>query len=228
MNNLGLIGSTGVIGKCLQEQFTFSHLYNSKNIDTLSDTLFDTVICAAPTSNRLWTAKNAQQDYDNISSLICVLNQIHTNTFILISTVDTQLHADTAYGRNRKYLEDAVKARFANCYVLRLGTIISDNITKNILFDLKNNTFLDSINLESTLQWTPLAQLKHDIEFVQTAHIREINLLSEPIQNKEIVDKFFRTTNSIGTNPGEAKFYNVTPAYYTKDIIFNAMAEFLK
>lgn len=227
-NNLGLIGYTGVIGNCLQKQFAFSHLYNSKNIITLPDTQFDTIICAVPTSNRLWVTKNPQQDYENISSLIQILEKSHCDTFILISTVDTQLHQDTAYGQNRKYLEEAVKSHFDNYYILRLGTIISNNITKNILFDLKNNIFLDSINLESTLQWTPLYQLRHNIESTIHANVREINLLSESIQNKEIVDKFFSVNTQIGTNPVSTRFYNLTPTYYTKDVIFDAMAEYLR
>jgi hypothetical protein len=228
MSTWGLIGFTGTVGQVLKDTMSFDYFYNSDNIGNIVRDNVDTVVCAAPTGNRLWVANNVQADLDNINLLTNILKQTRIKKFILISTVDT-LSATSGYGVNRKLLEDTIKDIFDDHHIIRLPTLISKNIKKNVLFDLKNNMYLSSINPESKIQWCLLDKMSQDISNVINSDIKEVNLVSEPIKNKEIIDLFFADKKGqIGITPTACQTYNITPVSYTKDTIFENIREYLK
>lgn len=228
MSTWGLIGFTGTVGQVLKETMLFDYFYNSNNINNIVRDNVDTVVCAAPTGNRLWVANNIQSDLDNINLLTDILKQIRIKKFILISTVDT-LFATSGYGVNRKILEDTIKDIFDDYHIIRLPSLISKNIKKNVLFDLKNNMYLSNINPESEIQWCLLDEVSQAISNVINSNLREINLVSEPIKNKEIIDLFFADKKEhIGITPTACQLYNITPALYTKDAIFENIRKYLE
>lgn len=226
MHDLGLIGSRGLFGKEILKFYNPTHVYNSDNIDQLAQQKFETVICAAPSANRRDAEANPVQDSASVDSIISVLSSQRIQRLVLIGTIDTIVHPDTAYGQNRLRLENFVKQEFKHHYVLRFGNIVGAGIKKNVLFDLKNNQFLDSINLDSITQWYPLNRLQADIELSLLHPNCEYNLISEPIQVREIVEKFFSNKlKQVGAIPGCPAKYNLTSCF-SKELVFEQMFEY--
>lgn len=219
-----LIGSTGVIGTVLQQSIAFDHVFNSKNIEEILNYKFDTVYCSAPSGNRLIANQNPSQDFANIKQLSDIITQIKLKKLILISTVDTQVK-DSPYAQNRKYLEQAVE-QLPDYHIIRLCSLIDSSIKKNILYDLKHNTFVENINSGDICQWYPLQQLHNDIEYTVNNNIRDINLTSEPITNKDIIEQFFPDQLSKVKNI-KLNEYNLLPYRYSKQKIFLEIARYI-
>jgi len=235
---IGLIGATGLIGKHLSNHINPDASYTSKNIETLSNDKFKVLYCAAPSGNRLTANINPENDSNAITKLIAQLLKVKTNQFVLISTVDTLHSPTTAYGGNRLILENFVKQNFPNNIVIRLPTLIDPTIKKNILFDLKNKKYLDSINLLQQCQWYPLSLLYQDIQQIVSNNVADVNLVSEPIINQEIIDKLFTNFEKMPTNFKKsepynlicncAKLFNNDTYRLTKEQIFEYMIDYVQ
>lgn len=226
MHELALIGSRGLFGQEILKFLTPLHVYNSDNIKDLAQERFETVICAAPSANRRIAQADPVADSASVDRIISALSHQRIKRLVLIGTIDAVAHPNTAYGQNRLRLENFVKQEFKHHYVLRFGNIVGAAIKKNVLYDLKHNRFLDSINLDSVTQWYPLDRLQSDIEHALTHHCYEQTLISEPIQVREIVERFFPDKiDRVGTNPGPAYNYN-QPACFSKQLIFDYMIQY--
>ena len=238
VNVIGVIGATGLIGKHLSNHINPDASYTSKNIETLSNNKFNVLYCAAPSGNRLDANINPKNDFDTIGVLTSQLLKVKTNQFVLISTVDTLHSPTTAYGGNRLILENFVKQNFSNNIVIRLPTLIDQAIKKNILFDLKNKKYLDSINLLQQCQWYPLTLLCQDIQQIVSNNITDVNLVSEPIVNQEIIDKLFTDFEKVPSNFKKsdpynlicncAKLFNNDNYRLTKEQIFEYMIDYVQ
>jgi hypothetical protein len=218
-----IVGSNGLIGSYLKTVVGYTHEFNSNNIADISNYEFDTVYVAAPTGNRLWANANVDKDLASMQCLYATLNSASINKIILIGTVDSILRNRLPYGRHRAFLESQLKDRF-NTRILRLGALIHSSIKKNVLYDLKHGQYLDSINLNLQTQWYDLNNLAQDIHFSILSDQREINLVSEPIANREIVEQFFPDLKLLDT---DVINQNVAPYRYSKQEIFQAMKKYL-
>ena len=227
MHKLGLIGSRGLFGREICKFYTPTLVYNSNNISDLAQDEFDLVICAAPSANRRTAQADPVADAASVDQIIASLSAQRIQRLILIGTIDAVANPDTAYGQNRLRLENFVKQEFEHHYVLRFGNIVGADIKKNVLFDLKHDQFLDSINLDSVTQWYPLDRLQTDIEHALLHHSYEHTLISEPIQVREIVQRFFPDKlDQVGTAPGPKANYNL-PSSFSKQLVFDCMAEYV-
>lgn len=213
-----LIGC-GTIGSVLQQHLTFDRVFDTKNIDTLGQWDFDEVYCAAPGANRIVANADPMRDQQNIQKLIQLISQTKIKKFILISTVDTVVK-HTAYALNRKMFEDVVQT-FKNSVIVRLPSLIGPQIKKNMLYDLKHGVYIDKINLDDVCQWYDLQNLVKDI----AESTGTVNLVSEPIANSEIIQRFFPDSFS-QVRPGQCSYYNLSPYRYTKQQIFDSIHEY--
>jgi hypothetical protein len=227
IKSLALIGSRGLFGNKILTFCTPDCTYNSDNINDLSRANFDTVICAAPSANRRIAQVDPEADANSVDQIISALSSHRIKRLILIGTIDTIVHPESVYGRNRLRLENFVKQEFVHHYVLRFGNIVDTTIKKNVLYDLKHNQFLDSINLDSMTQWYPLDRLQADIEHALTYDKYEHTLVSDSIQVREIVEKFFpEKLSQVGTAPGPIANYNLAPSF-SKQLVFGQMEEYV-
>jgi hypothetical protein len=185
-----LIGHTGLIGTVLVAGIDIDLTYNSSNIDQIRHREFDIVYCAAPSGNRLLANQQPDWDTNNVQRLADNLRTVTANKFVLISSVDVVYAPDSVYGNNRLALEHFVQTQFENCHIIRLCTLIHSGISKNLLFDIKHRQYLDCVNGIMIRQYYPLSRLCSDIDTVIKYDIREINLVSEPISDQEIVHQF--------------------------------------
>ena len=176
---------TGIIGQELGKQAPDSVLFGRDSIVPIEH---DVLIVAAPTGNRLVVNNNPEKDLADCEHIIELVNRCRYNHLVHISTVD--VYRNHSYGNNRQYLENAL-AKLPNSHIVRLPSLIGQSVNKNILYDLKTNSWLDKICLNSTIQWYPLNRLKNDIENIINNQAKYHNLFSGPICNHEIVQKFF-------------------------------------
>lgn len=246
----GLIGYTGFVGSNLQQQRGFDELYNSKNFREMSKKSFSELVCSGIYAEKWRANKEPAQDSASIQELINILKTVHTDRFVLISTIDVypviqgkdenyDCHQKTnhAYGTNRLLFEDFCTQHFPNCYVVRLPGLFGRGLKKNIIFDLLNNNMLESINPSSTLQYYYLNNLWSDIEKAILSEISLINLFTEPIATYEIVKRFF-PQKSIGNDAVQECHYDLQtchshiygkngPYRHSKEEVMIQMQEFV-
>lgn len=220
---IGIVGSNGLIGSYLKDTVDFTHEFNSQNITDIKNCSFDIVYVAAPTGNRLLANADERKDYQNISWLYTNLSSAKINRLVIIGTVDSILRPHLPYGSNRLWLEENLSKLF-HTNILRLSSLIHPRITKNILYDLKHQQYLDSINLNSCVQWYDLKNLAQDINRSIVSEQRVRNLVSAPIYNYEIVEQFFP---KLKLSAYETINSTIEPWCYTKHEIFESINSYL-
>lgn len=229
MKKVGLIGYTGFVGTNIKNEFKASiECYNSKNITEIKEEEFSTLYICAIQAKKWWANQNAEEDKALIDDLFEHLKTVKANKVVFISTVDVYqppLNADEdtpsnkdihAYGANRLYAEEKVKYLFDDVHIIRLQGLVANNLTKNIVFDLKNKNILETINPESAFQWYPLTRLNRDIEKIIEHNIPLINLSVEPVKTQDIINIAPLTADEkaiVSTKPMNPAFYDVKSKY---------------
>ena len=74
------------------------------------------------------------------------------------------------------------------------------------------STFFKFLAIRDEWFTDDLKNLSDDIERAEKARIKLINLFTEPIQTKEILDRFFPNKN-VGANPSPAAHYDMHTKY---------------
>ncbi len=151
MTNDAIIGHSGFVGGTLVHQHTFDGKFNSKNIDEIAHTAFDTVVCAAAPGSMFIANRHPDRDRAAIDALTRQLSKVQAKRFVLISSIavlddfasgadesTTAFKQDIAYGQHRRQLEAFCEDHFDNCLVVRLPALFGPGLRKNFLFDLMN------------------------------------------------------------------------------------------
>ena len=195
-----LIGYNGFIGSNLKKKIKFQKLYNSLNINEINDHFFEEVYCTAPHGVKFWANKNPKKDKKIILDLIENLKKVKCNKFIHISTLDVYPHGKKLdesynvfkaktnfYGENRKLIEKFIIGNFKKHLIVRLPALFGKGLKKNALFDLLNNKKIKT-NSQSIFQWYNLEYLSKHINIIKKKKINIINLISEPLSFKDIIN----------------------------------------
>lgn len=233
-----LIGHTGLIGSVLKRTYNFDNLYNSANIAELPTDNVDSIICTAPSANRLVANQNPEADLASVDKLIDNIRQCKPKQIVLIGTIDAVNYTNMPYGKHRKMLEDFIKTEVENHYVIRLCSLIDKTIVKNPLYDLKNKKFIEKIQKNSQLQWYSLNNLHKDINLCIENKIREITLTSEPVNTLEIISKFFPEFLDVVKDVDHPQIYDIKtehhsifgqtiPYAYNKAQVFDYIQDYL-
>ena len=204
----------------LQQSIQFDCVFNSHSIDTINNYKFDSIYCAAPSSNRLIANNNPSDDLQNIKRLAAALTKSGAQ-IILISTVDAFVKT-SPYAMNRKFLEDQVQT-LPSYKIVRLPSLVGQSIKKNILYDIKHNQYIESINALDVCQWYPLENLIHDMACLEDNTIT--NFVSEPIVNRLILEEFLPASVGLTKNKNE-NTYNIQPYLYSAEAIMGYMKEY--
>ena len=245
-----LIGYTGFVGGNLASQRHYDVLINSKNFHTLENRSFDRIVCAGIPAVKWKANKDPEGDLAHINELVKVLKTVQAKKFILISTIDVysvnsgvdedfDCHnpAHHAYGRNRLYFEDFCRKQFPDVLIVRLPGLFGKGIKKNVIFDLLNDNCLEMINPESSFQYYYLKNLSDDIERAEKQGIGLINLFTEPVSTRTILDKFF-PGKQVGGTPSPKGAYDMRTKYaslrgrsggylYSSDEVLGQLKEFI-
>ena len=149
--NDAIVGATGFVGQNLRNSHGFSGQFNSRNVAELTGKEYRIVVCAAAPAT-MWAAnKDPDGDLANIRRLIAHLEGVRAQHFVLVSTIAVlanaaagldeetmQFETAKAYGRNRRFLEEAVANLFPSSHILRLPALFGAGLKKNFLFDILN------------------------------------------------------------------------------------------
>lgn len=201
-----LFGSTGLVGRALQEQTVFDQLYSSANfrdIRLLRQHIDHLVLCCLPATK--WKVnQDPLADLQNIFSIVDTLKDVHAERITLISTIDVYGHGGLSlceandsllekpgYGGNRLLFELLIRAQFRSdlVQIIRLPALFHRLIKKNILFDLIHDHETEKINANSSYQWYPLERLWTDI--AKCPANGTVNLFPAPIETVKIMEEFF-------------------------------------
>ena len=186
-----LIGYTGFIGSNLKNQYKFDDLYNSKNINEIEGKSYDLIVCAGVYSKKWYANKYGDQDLKQIKILCRHLSKTNAHQLILISTIS--IYDDfikSNYGMNRFYLEKFLEKIFSNLTIVRLPSLFGIGFKKNSIYDLINNDVSYLPNQASKIQYYYLNNLWKDINIALRNNIQTLNICSEPILFKRIIDLF--------------------------------------
>lgn len=303
---IALIGYTGFVGSNLLNQYAFTDVYNSKNIQGIQGKAYDLCICAGVRAPKWIANEQPVKDMSDIQELIDHLSKADIKTMVLVSTVDVYPEREDVdeltlidesrlepYGFNRRTLEKWVESSYPKHLILRLPGLLGKGIKKNFIRDilypmptLFNENFMRHIKAEmndadfsfiekhypkigvnytfnqididevkamlkrydissllftdseDSFQYYPLKDLSKHIDLCLTQDIKIVNLVSEPVQAKEVYqylfDKAFR--NEL---PRAKQVYNLKTIHseslggkqgylYTKEASLENIREFVE
>ena len=246
-----IIGYTGFVGSNIINKYgsiVFDEFYNSKNIDSIN-TNYNVIVFAGLPGNVGYANKNHKEDLENVNFLMNKLQNIKCNKFILISTINVYpcLHSQHTesevleveksidyYGKHRLMFEKFISESYDDYSILRLPSIYGTNLKKGILFDLLNKHYLEDICIEDKLQFYDLSDINDHIKYVIDNNIKILNLVSEPIYVKDILDGIFtdyKLMNSsqishnnsiINLKIRQPKNLNICSSHFTNGYIYNS------
>lgn len=195
-----LIGYTGFVGQNLLKQLHYDDFANSINIKEFIGRDYDEITIAAGDARKWIANQDEEKDYQHIKQLFNDIKSINTKRIIFFSTVDVynkkignedDLKDNIAiepYGKNRYLLEAMIKTLPSEIYIIRIPGLFGKGLKKNLIFDILNRRDLSSFNLESKFQWFYLDNLKRIIHFALSCDIKELNVSTEPISVKDVVE----------------------------------------
>jgi hypothetical protein len=96
--------------------------------------------------------------------------------------------------------------------VIRLPALFGPGLKKNALFDLMNDNCLDVINPESSFQWYDLTRLWSDITIAERNELRLVNLVTEPVAMRDILNRYF-PGKVVGSRSGPVASYDLRTRY---------------
>jgi nucleoside-diphosphate-sugar epimerase len=215
-----LIGHTGFVGGNLLTQHEFEARYNTTNIETISGRAFDTLVFSGAQAKKWWANQNPDADRAGIQRALDALRHVRARRVVLISTVDVVPQVsgadesfdcagipNHAYGTNRLWLENELRARFPSMIVARLPGLFGPGLRKNIVYDLLHDNMVDQIDPVARFQFYDLTGLWSDIGRAEAAGLSLIHFVTEPVLTSDIVTRFFPGV-SVGTPPASG-----SPAY---------------
>ncbi len=146
-----LVGYTGFVGSNIYKSFKFDRVYNSKNINESFGTNPDLCVYSGVRSEMFLANSDPDSDLNIIKNAIKSIKKINPKKIVLISTIavyDNPLNVDentfintekaSAYGKNRRYLEEWVQGNFSEYSILRLPALYGENMKKNFIYDMIN------------------------------------------------------------------------------------------
>jgi nucleoside-diphosphate-sugar epimerase len=200
----GLIGHTGYVGQTLLRQRSFDRLYRSTDIHTIRGAEFDLLVVSGAPAQKWIADRDPEADLGKLSGLVDELRQAAARQVVLVSTVD--VFADSrgkdeasdpaaapasAYGRNRLWLEDQLRAQFADLLVVRLPGLVGPGLRKNAVFDFRNDNNLAAIDARGVYQFYPMVNFWADLQTALTARLDLVHLTAAPVSIAEVARQGF-------------------------------------
>jgi len=193
-----LIGYTGFVGGNIEQQQSFSDLYNSKNIGDIEGREYDLVVSAANRAEMWRINQEPEKDLAEINDYISHISKVKIGKMVLISTVgvyknpngadeDAQVDTDglAPYGKNRYYLEQYCREHF-DTTIVRLPGLYGNGLKKNVIYDLLHDNNVDRIHKDGAYQYYNLDNIWHDIRVALDNNLTLVNLATPPVSTYEM------------------------------------------
>lgn len=220
-----LLGYSGFVGANLLAQARFDDLYRSTNIHEIRGKKYGVLVCAGVPAVKWQANKFPEEDHANIERLLEHLVTVDVDKFVLISTVDVypvttgvdesfdcSSVPNHPYGTHRLYLEQKLASIFGQLYTLRLPGLFGAGLKKNVIYDLLHDNCLAAINPDSVFQYYDLSGLWSDIGIVLSQELPLVNLVTEPIATRTLLDRFF-AGKQVGAEAGKPGCYQISTRY---------------
>lgn len=210
-----LIGYTGFVGGGLARSGNWTDQFNSKNISDLRGRKYDRIVCAGIQAKKWWANQNPAEDWQGISTLLSALDEVETQEFVMISSIDVYpqpedvdedsqipTESDHPYGLHRLRAEVHVQRRFSNCFVLRLPGLFGPGLRKNLIYDMMHGRDLPQLDASTIYQYYNTERLPQDIAASIAANLPLVNLATEPVSTERLIKEVFPTYPVVnrGTN----------------------------
>jgi nucleoside-diphosphate-sugar epimerase len=214
-----LIGHSGFVGGNLARQYQFDTFFNSRNIDEIGGRWFDLLVVSAMPA-AMWIAnRDPAADRAVLDRLVGCLEQVQAGRVVIMSTIAVYPHpigvdenspidaaAQTAYGRHRLMLEQAIAKRFPRVLAVRLPGIFGPGLKKNVVFDLLHGNELHKINSAGVYQYYNLDRLWKDVSVALASELSVVNFATEPFSVAEMAKEAFGIDFSNDPGGAPARF----------------------
>lgn len=143
-----LVGYTGFVGSNLAASHTFDGQFNSRNIQQAFGGRPDLLVYAGVRAEMFLANHDPEADLANLRQAADNIARIAPRQLVLISSIsvydepkgadeDTPIHPErlTAYGANRRWLEQWVEEQVPGHLIVRLPALYGRNLKKNFLYD---------------------------------------------------------------------------------------------
>lgn len=217
---IGLIGSTGFVGGTVARQRKVDLGVHRPDVQRIRGRSFARLWVAGAPAQK-WVA-NADPDGDAEALRVLAghLEHVVADEVVLISSVDVYpvpvgVDEDTAlrvedheeaYGRNRLWLEQAVRSMFPAAVVMRLPGLFGTGLRKNLVYDLLHGRE-QFAHQDSTFQFYDMTRLCDDADTACTAGLRVVNLATEPLAAHTVAERVFAC--ELREGPGTAVRYDM-------------------
>jgi NAD dependent epimerase/dehydratase family len=215
-----LIGCSGFVGGSLAAAEPFDLLVNRSNLESLKGRSLDRLVCAGLPAAKWIANQKPDEDAHNIRRLEATLREVRSKSVLLISTIDVyprtqsadetydcRLEPNHAYGTNRLAFEHFIRDQFSYACIVRLPALFGRGLRKNVVYDLLHDNRLDRINQDSRFQWYPLQKLPSDLAIVEALGLRLVNLFTEPVETRRILELF--PDKVTGQSPDPSAHYDL-------------------
>lgn len=133
---IGVIGSNGFIGREI-----YDHLPDTERHPIFrtewDDNYYDIVIDANGSSMKYLAESDPKHDFEaSVDSVMTRVQDLNYGKYIYISSIDAETPGKSNYGFNRKLSERIVKQYCPNFTIIRLCSVIGENMTKGIVHDV--------------------------------------------------------------------------------------------
>lgn len=143
-----LVGYTGFVGSNLAAGHLFDGCYNSKNIEQAYGKQPDLLVYAGVRAEMFLANHDPAADLEQLKGAADNIVRIAPKQLVLISTIsvydapkgadeDSPINRDclSAYGANRRWLEEWVEEHIPNRLIVRLPALYGRGLKKNFLYD---------------------------------------------------------------------------------------------
>lgn len=198
-----LIGHSGFVGSNLKRQRSFDAFFDASDVERIAGRSFDLVVCSGAPSQKWKANADPTGDRDDIECVVSALEQANVARLVLLSTVDvfvnpvdvdedspTPSAGLSAYGRNRRWLEQIAGARF-DALIVRLPAMYGPGLAKNVIFDLMNDNDVHRIDSRSVFQFYDVGRLWRDVETALAADLSLVHLATEPVTVADVARAAF-------------------------------------
>jgi hypothetical protein len=218
-----IIGFTGFIGSILKKHVPECDYFNSKNIESIKNKKFDTVYCSGISSLRFEGNNNPEEDLRKIIILLTHLKTVKCRKFIFISSIT--IHYEEDYGRNRKFAEDSIRCTFDDFKIVRLPSVFGSGLSKNLLYDILNDSLFSPVNTNQCNQWYCVDDLYSDI---QNSENQILELYPEPISNETLLQLFDKNIPSTSSHVNNnAPILPCSGFIYSKSLVLYKLKKFI-
>jgi len=170
---IGVIGANGFIGREI-----FNHLPDGDRYPIFradwDDSYYDVVIDANGSSMKYLAESDPNQDFEaSVNSVMYRVSHLKYGKYIYISSIDAETPGKSNYGFHRKLAERIVKHYCPKWTIVRLCSVIGENMTKGIVHDVLMGVKL-FVTKDSQIQVISAEEVAKKIPFAFSNHNKEL------------------------------------------------------